>query len=123
MAIKMKPIPMTEIMMIGDDRVIGLTQEGGTIPDGIAKDGTPRDLEYASGSAILAFRDGRHICGPIDMRGIRAFALEVAAGNQRAVTEPSACIRLATALLAIVDMLEFAGSMDLVVVARAEAVA
>lgn len=119
----MKPkieIHATDIIRLANGRKISVTKAAGSIPDGVHKDGSPRVLSYAAGSPILGDDDGRVICGPIDFQGAKEFAVEIVNGNHRAATEMGASLRLATALLAIMDTLDFVAAIHLVVPAEVE---
>lgn len=103
---------MTEILTSGpvrafeNGRTLRQTLAGGTVTDGIAKDGGERTLTYAAGSVVLASPTGALLAGPLDLDGAEALATAVIEGDQRVLTSPGIELRLASALLALISDLD-----------------
>lgn len=78
------------------------TAKPGTIVDGTAKDGAPREVAYDAGAAVLVDSDGRLVAGPIDFDGAELLCRSIINGDARAATGPGVALRLAIAHLAFV---------------------
>lgn len=89
----------------GGDRCIMRTKDAGTIPNGVARDGSELLTDYPVGALILSNPRGDVIVGPIDIDRAVDLAHAMAIGNARALTEPQASLIIATTLLAVVAML------------------
>lgn len=103
---------MTEILTSGPVRVfengrtLRQTLAGGTVTDGVARDGSLRTLTYGAGSIVLASPTGELLAGPLDLDGAEALAVAVIEGDGRVLTSPGIELRLASALLALISDLD-----------------
>lgn len=99
---------MSEILTSGpirhfeNGRSLRQTLAGGTITDGVSKDGNGRTLSYSPGSVVLAGVTGVLLAGPLDIDGAEALAVAVIEGDARVLTSPGIELRLASALLALI---------------------
>lgn len=99
---------MTEILTsepfrsFENGRTLRQTLNGGTITDGVSKDGDARTLTYGAGSVVLAGPTGALLAGPLDIDGAEALAVAVIEGDARVLTSPGIELRLASALLALI---------------------
>lgn len=99
-------IHVTGIVDFANGFSIGLTDHGGSIPDGTNKDGGRKIVSFAARSALLSGSNDEILCGPIDYRAVRAAATEIVCGNDRACTAPGITLMLAVALLAAMHALD-----------------
>lgn len=103
---------MTEILTSGpirsfeNGRTLRQTLAGGTVTDGVARDGSERTLTYAVGSVVLASPTGALLAGPLDLDGAEALAVAVIQSDARVLTSPGIELRLASALLALIGDLD-----------------
>lgn len=103
---------MTEILTsepfrsFENGRTLRQTLAGGTITDGVAKDGSARTLGYGAGAVVLAGPAGALLAGPLDVDGAEALAVAVIEGDARVLTSPGIELRLASALLALIGDLD-----------------
>lgn len=103
---------MSEILTSGpfrhfdNGRALRQTLAGGTITDGVAKNGSARTMTYGAGSVVLAGVTGALLAGPLDIDGAEALAVAVIEGDQRVLTSPGIELRLASALLALISDLD-----------------
>lgn len=99
---------MTEILTSGpvrafeNGRTLRQTLTSGTITDGVAKNGSARNMTYGANAVVLADPTGALLAGPLDIDGAEALAVSVIEGDARALTSPGIELRLASALLALI---------------------
>jgi hypothetical protein len=95
------PIETTTLLTLKCGHRIDAASEGGTVPAGVARDGTAIEASYRVGSLLLVDGKDQVITGPIDPDGAIDLAIAVASLEPRALSNPQTAIILATALLGL----------------------